>query len=117
MTFIPTYLVISNVPVEHAESLAKSLIDRRVAACVTLSPVNSVYRWEGELCVDQEVTLTAKVSEICVERCVDAIQALHPYELPEVLTIKVDAERSSKAYQDWVAAQCGSSDVTTDEES
>ena len=102
----PTSLVISNTPVEHAEEIARTLVERQAAACVTLSPVKSVYRWEGQVCVDEEVTLTAKVSESCVTRCVQVIESLHPYDLPEILVLSVDHKRSSYAYQSWVAAEC-----------
>lgn len=101
-----TSLVISNVPHESSESIARALIEHQVAACVTLTPVKSVYRWEGKVCVDDEVTLTAKVSHPSIKPCVDMIESLHPYELPEVLVISVDEENSSKAYQEWVSAEC-----------
>ena len=105
MTY-PTLLVISNCPPQDAERLARALIEGRYAACVTLSAVKSVYRWEGALCVDEEVTLTAKVSQERAASCVAQLTALHPYELPEVLCVPVDPALSSEAYCAWVEAEC-----------
>lgn len=102
----PMSLVISNCPPAEAERLALALVNERLAACVTLSAVRSVYRWEGEVCVDAEVTLTAKVSEAKVEACVARLLTLHPYELPEVLCLALDHERSHQAYCAWVASEC-----------
>jgi len=102
----PMSLVISNCPPEEAERLARALIEAQLVACVTLSEVKSVYRWRGEVCLDQEVTLTAKVSEARVEACIERLTALHPYELPEVLCVPVDHERSHKPYCAWVRQAC-----------
>ena len=102
----PMTLVISNCPPPDAEVIARALVEGRYAACVTLSPVRSVYSWEGELCVDDEVTLTAKVSADRAEACVKQLTSLHPYELPEVICVPVDHQRSSAAYCAWVAEAC-----------
>lgn len=99
-------LVISNCPPDQAQNIAQALIAQRCAACVTLSPVQSVYRWEGEVCIDQEVTLTAKVSHQALEHCVEHLRSLHPYELPEILVIPVDTQFSHTAYLDWVEQEC-----------
>ncbi len=107
MNSSPTALVISNLPKEDAESIARQLIESRLAACVTLSPVKSVYRWEGEICIDQEITLTAKVSDEVLERCVQEIKRLHPYELPEILALKIDEDHSYQPYLQWVVEECG----------
>jgi periplasmic divalent cation tolerance protein len=99
-------LVLSNCPPASAEQLARALVEQRCAACVTLSEVKSVYRWQGELCIDQEVTLTAKVSLDLADRCVSTLIELHPYELPEVITLLVDSARSHPDYLHWVAEEC-----------
>ena len=86
-------LLISNVPSSHAQFIAKTLIESRVAACVTLSPVQSVYRWDDQICIDEEITLTAKVSQSSLEQY-DRIKDLHPYDLPEVLCLPIDGQYS-----------------------
>ena len=105
----PTLLIISNCPTESAREIASALIERRCAACVTLTPVQSVYRWRGEICVDDEVTLTAKVSESAAERCMSALRELHPYELPEIIALPLDATHSLPEYLRWVNEECSPS--------
>ena len=95
-------LILSNVPPQSAEAIAKGLIQERKAACVNLSPIRSVYRWKAEICVDEEVTLSAKVSKAQSEACVHHIKSLHPYDLPEILVLPVDTERSYGPYLEWV---------------
>jgi periplasmic divalent cation tolerance protein len=101
-------LMISNLPPKEAQSIASTLVTERLAACVTLTPVQSVYRWAGEICIDEEVTLTAKVSTSIIDSCVERLKNLHPYELPEIIVIPVDPERSLPAYLQWVTRECQS---------
>lgn len=102
----PMMLILSNCPPQIAEELARSLVQEGYAACITLSEVKSVYRWEGALCSDQEVTLTAKVSAVRVKACVARLVELHPYDVPEVICLPVDHERSYQPYCTWVAQEC-----------
>ena len=105
-TTVSVSLIISNCPPNAAETIAQALVKLRHAACVTLSPVKSVYRWEGEICVDSEVTLTAKVGTSRVEACVSALRELHPYELPEILVLNTESS-SLNEYCAWVDDECG----------
>jgi periplasmic divalent cation tolerance protein len=47
---------------EAAENLARSIVDGRLAACVQLVAIRSVYRWDGELCAEQEWRCEAKTT-------------------------------------------------------
>ena len=96
------YLLLSNIPPDHAATLAETLVKEGRAACVTLTPVTSVYEWEGELCHDQEVTLQAKVGKEGVAATRQRIMELHPYDLPEILVLPVDTEKSHGPYVEWV---------------
>ena len=105
MTTGKVLLVISNCPPDAAETIARALIERRHAACVTLSPVKSIYCWRDDICVDAEITLTAKVSATRVDGCVSALRALHPYEVPEILVLRTEPS-SLEAYCTWVEEEC-----------
>lgn len=106
MAHPPISLIISNLPPADAQSIAATLIEEQLAACVTLHSVQSVYRWEGKVCIDEEVTMTAKVSEMVIPSCVQRIKGLHPYELPEILVLPVDESQSLPAYLAWVRDEC-----------
>jgi periplasmic divalent cation tolerance protein len=101
-------IVLSNVPPERAEALAKTLVEERLAACVNLLPVRSVYRWKGELQQDSEVTLLIKVAADRVQPLRERLRALHPYDLPEIVVLGVEVEQSLQEYVDWVRAECKS---------
>jgi periplasmic divalent cation tolerance protein len=87
--------------VEVADLLANALIERRVAACVTIVPgVTSVYRWQGEICRDSEVLLLVKTTLDRSGELLQAVEEIHPYDVPEVLWSKV--HRGSQSYLDWL---------------
>ncbi len=77
---------------EDAERIARALVERRLAACVSVVPgVVSVYRWKGEVRRDEERLLVVKTRGEKLEALRQAIVELHPYELPEVLALPVEA--------------------------
>jgi periplasmic divalent cation tolerance protein len=87
---------------ELAATLARALVERRLAACVNVvGPVRSVYRWRGEIVSDEERILVIKTSAACFPRLRETIRELHTYEVPELLALAVaDGDRT---YLDWLA--------------
>ena len=100
-----TLLVITNLPDRAAaDKLADALVADGLAACVNiLSPCRSVYRWKGEVQHDEEFPLLIKTTRERYAALEQAIRAGHPYELPEIIAVRV--ERGLPAYLDWVAEQ------------
>jgi len=89
---------------EDAERIARSLVDRRLAACVqVLGPVTSTYRWQGAIETAEEWQCVAKSRRDLYERVEEAIRDLHPYEVPEVLALPVVA--ASQTYLEWLDGQ------------
>ncbi len=89
---------------EIGASMARALVEERLAACVNLVPgIRSVYRWKGAVHVDTEVLLVAKTR---ADRCAllaARVKDLHPYDVPEVL--ELPAVGGSAAYLAWVCAE------------
>jgi periplasmic divalent cation tolerance protein len=87
-----------------AETLARTLVEERLAACVNLIPgARSIYRWEGALQDDSEVVLVIKSHRNRTQALAARINDLHPYELPEVLVLPVSG--GSERYLDWIATE------------
>jgi periplasmic divalent cation tolerance protein len=85
-----------------AETLARTLVTERLAACVNLLPeMQSVYQWKGELTVDGERQLIIKTTEGRLEALRTRLQQLHPYDVPEFLVIPVT--EGSPEYLQWLA--------------
>ena len=87
-----------------AASLARTLVNERLAACVNVVPhVRSFYRWEGEVRQDEEVLLVVKTGSERSQALAARVRALHPYDLPEVLALA--AVGGSEEYLGWVRTE------------
>lgn len=86
---------------EVAASLGKTLVEEGLIACANLVPrVRSLYRWQGKLCDEAEVLVVMKTRRSEFERLRARVQALHPYEVPEVLLL--DVAQGHAPYLEWV---------------
>lgn len=82
--------------------IAMALVDERLAACVNIVPgVASVYRWQGKVTQGAEHLLLIKTTRQRYAAMQERIIALHPYELPQVIAVKVSAGLAP--YLAWVA--------------
>ena len=98
-------VVLTNMPDrDSALNLAKALVEKQLAACVNvLDGCTSVYRWEGSVQTEREIPLLIKTHAERFEPLRDAIVGLHPYDLPEVIALRLDG--GLEAYLDWVGAE------------
>ncbi|MCP4602558.1 MAG: divalent-cation tolerance protein CutA [Proteobacteria bacterium] len=103
-------LVISTAPVDAASDLARKIIEERLAACVNIVPrVKSIYIWEGRLEEDEEALMMAKTTAAGVERLSSRIKELHPYDVPEIISLKLDEKEGNPDYLAWVREMVGPS--------
>ncbi len=85
----------------EAEKIARSLVERRLAACVNIvGPIFSTYRWQGTVESAEEFLLLVKTTEAAFAAVRDAIRELHSYELPECIEIPI--EDGSAEYLAWI---------------
>ena len=69
--------------------ITKAVIAARLAACVQISPIRSVYRWKGKVESASEFRLEAKTSVGLAKPLMTFIRARHPYEVPEIVTLSL----------------------------
>jgi len=87
---------------EVAARLARTLVEEKLAACGNVLPaVRSIYRWEGKVCDEQEALLVLKAPVERFPALRDRVLALHPYEVPEVVALRI--EDGSEKYLAWIA--------------
>lgn len=85
----------------EAERLARTLVEERLAACATLLPgVQSIYHWEGAVVSATEILLLIKTEADQVAALEERVKALHSYQAPEFLVLKV--ESASLSYLEWM---------------
>jgi len=84
-----------------ADRVSQVMVEERLAACVSqVSGLTSVYWWEGKVCRDEEVLLLIKTTGQRLVNLTARIEALHPYEVPEIVAISV--EGGSERYLAWL---------------
>lgn len=96
---MPTAFV--TVPPSEAESIAQTLVEERLAACVNRLSCTSTYRWEGQIEVDAEAVLLAKTTDRRYDDLVERVLELHPYEVPCVE--RYDATDAHDPFEAWIA--------------
>lgn len=95
----------TNMPDEtSAQALANTLVTDKLAACVSiLAPCQSIYTWQGKLENQREVPLMIKSLQHQYPQLEATILKMHPFELPEIISINVDG--GLPRYLQWVDAQ------------
>ena len=74
--------------IDTAKSIARTLVKEKLAACVHIIPrIESIYRWQGKVEETNECILLAKTSERNVQKTIQKIRSLHPYEVPEIIVL------------------------------
>ena len=98
-------VVLTNLPdQESARSLARRLVEGRLAACVNIgASVESIYHWHGQIETGNEVPMAIKTRRVLYSEVEAAIRQIHPYEMPEVVALPISD--GSAAYLDWIRAE------------
>jgi periplasmic divalent cation tolerance protein len=86
---------------EEAIKIARSLVEEHLAACVNLvSPVRSIYRWEGKIWDEKEWILFIKTQKERFEQLEKKVKSLHSYSVPEIIGLPI--VEGSSSYLKWL---------------
>ena len=88
----------------EAQAMAQALVQRRLAACVQISQIESVYRWQGQVQRDSECRLVVKTTRERYAQVEQAIRVLHGYQLPAIHALAFDAVYAP--YGEWIVQSC-----------
>jgi periplasmic divalent cation tolerance protein len=91
----------------EAERAGRSLVERRLCACVNILPAMvSYYWWQGEVERGDEVVMIIKTRATLAEPIRLAVKEMHSYTTPAVLVIPV--ESVDPDYQAWIMHETAS---------
>lgn len=94
-------IVLTTITDEHADEVARTLVEERLAACVNVyGPMRSTYRWKGTIASEPERQLVIKTTATALPSIQRRLAQIHPYELPEFVVLR--PETASAAYVNWV---------------
>ena len=87
--------------IDEAKKIGKMVVEKKLAACVNIWPINSIYFWENELKENGEAVLLIKTIEVKLQAIEDLIQSNHSYSIPCIAVI--DIRRINRPYKEWMA--------------
>lgn len=96
-------VVLITAPPELAPELARAIVQARLGACVTQTPIRSTYRWQDAIHEDDEIQLVVKTTRDRFAALEAFVLANHTYEVPEI--IAVQAVETGRAYLNWLRAE------------
>lgn len=96
-------LLLTTMPNEtYAKKIISDVLDKRLAACIKLSKIHSNFLWKGLKQYSKEIQIIFKTSNCKVLDLSDFIEKYHPYELPEIITLRVN---TTLKYKKWVITE------------
>jgi len=102
-------VIFVSLPREEARDMARTLVEKRLAACANIIPkMESFYWWEGKIENDEEALLMIKTSYQKVEDLIRYMQENHPYEVPDIISIPI--MEGLPDYINWMLEETGKVD-------
>ena len=96
----PVLILCSAGSSANAEEIAEALVTERLAACVQITPISSMYRWEGSVHHEAEFSLQIKTSAEHIAAVEMLIKRLHTYDIAEIIVLPIIG--GSPEYLGWL---------------
>ncbi|KAF7457032.1 Divalent-cation tolerance protein CutA [Cryptosporidium felis] len=95
-------LVYVSVPSQDkANSIAKTLVEQELCACVSIIPsVRSIYKYKEKIYDENEVIMLIKTTSHIFKKVEEKILEMHPYETPEIIATQITC--GNDKYVDWI---------------
>ena len=97
-------VVVTAADAEWLAGYTRTLIEERLAACGhNLTPIRSLYRWEGAVQDEAEARVALHTRTALVPAIVERTRELHPYDVPCVIALPI--ADGNPEYLRWIAAE------------
>ena len=88
---------------EEADKIARILLENRAASCVQITPIVSLYHWEGKIERSEETRLLIKTTDPLYLRVENLIRENHSYEVPQIVKLPITA--GLPEYLNWISEE------------
>ena len=94
-------IIVSTFPNKTiTKKIANALVKKKLAACVNITKIDSVYSWKGKIQNDSEYLAIFKTTKKNEKTLKNEIKKLHPYDVPEIA--EIDVTSINKSYLNWL---------------
>ena len=87
---------------KEAEKVSARLLEKKLAACTMIFPVESAYNWKGKTEKSKEFLMIAKSEKRLFAGIKAEIKRLHSYETPFIAMVEAKANRE---YEKWLSSE------------
>ena len=84
---------------KKALRIAKLLIKKKLAACVSVKKIFSIYEWDDEIKETKEFEITIKSKPKFKDDLIDFLHKISTYDVPQIIYKKYESETK---YFDWL---------------
>ena len=84
----------------EARKIGKTLVEEKLAACVNIHPIKSIYRWEGKIEEEEEIALFVKTKAELADEVIARVKELHSYDVPCIVSFPI--EKGYPDYLKWI---------------
>ncbi len=88
---------------KEASKVARQTLKKRVAGCVNIFPIESIYWWKDKLTTKKEVVGIFKTTQNNLAKLSKEIKKLSPYTVPCIAPLEVS--KINKEYKNWVKSE------------
>lgn len=93
-------IVYVTTPPGKAKEIARYILENRLAACINITSVESLYWWNNVIEEDTEKLLIIKTAKHCLDNLINKIKEIHPYQVPEIIATEI--VKGSNTYLEWI---------------
>ena len=94
-------IIVSTFPNKTVtKKVANQLVEKKLAACVNIAKIDSVYSWKGKIQNDSEYLAFFKTTKKNEKNLKNEIKKLHPYDVPEIAEININS--INQPYMKWL---------------
>lgn len=93
-------LVLTTCSVDKSQNLIDEILKSELVACASKINTNSRFWWRGKIDEEKECLIIFKTREELVQKLFEKIKEIHPYDVPEIMEIKV--EKVNDEYLEWL---------------